>query len=451
MRPSWPVALCGMAWSCATHVAPGPETLPPAEIYDISLRVDVDTALQPPAPELQDTLPASFGFDLELVVAVMDARRFRDDSLGRLVWIDQATLDGAPWGLAGRSVELRSFVDGEILAIGDGAHLAGLDRQGDSLEILFGLLSPHIPTLQEGGRAPSANTFVVQVDPWRGLRERTELDWTHAGMVEDGWRLTYTGDWRGRGKGGPEGDEAGALVFDGQVAGELRVARADRALLAHQASWTRELSVTSPDAPAGPVTLTQRQRFAAELRRRPGPDAAIEARMRLPAEARIALAQASIDAPVDADGRSLGRYLRDDEVQRAIDALVPALSGCVPAGVESARFTATVQIAGDGGLRGALAPDPLGSSAACVRDALLSVRLPIHDEASVRVELDLDRVGGALVQQGTARILAREVPLAFVLVPPNTTADAARALAARMQSTVSGQGSSVQGSDPTGD
>lgn len=446
-RIGWMVLLVS-ALGCARHVAPGPERLPPAAIYDLRLTVGTETTLSPAlqAEVLPDAAallqPAQL--ELSLVLGVMDARRFRDDSLGQLLWIDAATANGAPWDLAGRSAELRAFLDGEILAVDGWSHLAGPGRGGESLEILLGLLSPHIPSLDDGESGRSVSTFAVEVDPWRGLREQIAATWTHQGMDEQGWRFGYAGEWSGRGRGGPR-EATGALRFQGQVSGSVRVAQADHALLEHSADWTREVVLSFDDAPGGPVELVQTQRFHAELRRRPGPDPGIEARMRLGPEQRLALASASMVDPVAADARSLGRYLRPDTLAPTLAPAAPAALACLAAaGAPSQPLRLEIDAQGRARVGdGAGAPE----LAACVDGALASLTLPAHDDAPA-IALWTPADGAAA--PSTVELSPREVPLAFVLTPAGAET-AARALADRLRTAETETGKPVQGSDQAGD
>lgn len=438
------LAPCLLAQGCARAVVPGPETLPPAEIYDLALRVEVQTRAEPPLPALDPALFAPFTLDLALVIGEMDARRFRDDSIGHLLWIDAATANGAPWDLAGRSAELRAFLDGEILALDGWSHLAGPGRAGESLEILPLLLSPHIPSLDDGESGRSVSTFAVEVDPWRGLREQVAATWTHQGMDDQGWRFGYAGEWSGRGRGGPR-EATGALRFQGQVSGAVRVAEANHALLEHSADWTREVVLGLDDAPGGPVELSQTQRFHAELRRRPGPDPGIEARMRLGFDQRLALASASMTDPVAADARSLGRYLHPDTLAPALAPAAPAALACLAAAGAPGQ-PLRLEIDAQGRARvadGAGAPE----LAACVDGALASLTLPAHDDAPAFATWT---PGDGAAAPSSVELSPREVPLAFVLTPAGAET-AARALADRLRGADTESGKPVQGSDQAGD
>ena len=100
---------------------------------------------------LQDATEA----ELVLRLSVVPVRRFIDGSLGQRVRVDHATLsvDGQPYDeleLEGRTVELRTFPDGEIRR--SAGSIAGLDLTAswEVFEVVFPAISPAPPSLKRG-------------------------------------------------------------------------------------------------------------------------------------------------------------------------------------------------------------------------------------------------------------------------------------------------------------
>ena len=95
---------------------------------------------------------------LDTVVSLNDVRVFRDGSVGKKAVFESAELvkNGAivkDFELAGRAVEIRTFPDGEILAISWMEKVAGPGRMLDVFEVIFPALSPAAPPLRKNEEA----------------------------------------------------------------------------------------------------------------------------------------------------------------------------------------------------------------------------------------------------------------------------------------------------------
>jgi hypothetical protein len=192
-------------------------------------------------------------------------RAFRDGSNGYLIrWVglQEATQEDGPWApspLSGRSVELRTFADGELLQIREVDHVAGAPRHGDSLDVLYPLLSPVVPNLAVGqtGRRRSGWPFVVSRSA--SWRNDLEADWTLVDSTDGVAHVTYTGVLSGTGYDRRHGME---VVVSGTATGEVWMREGDAVPLRHTFEWERQVTATYGNTGA---TVVQTQSYTGEI------------------------------------------------------------------------------------------------------------------------------------------------------------------------------------------
>lgn len=246
------------------------QQLPERAQYSVHLEAQLSTQAIGPKGEISEVAAAgdaSLTFDAE--VGLSFARTFRDGSLSHLLVFEEATLAdaarGSSHGLEGRTVELRRFPNGEILAIDLAEHIMGPGRHGEIVDVLFPAISPNPPDLgQPGATAVRLHNWPMVDDDRNGMFNQLALEWTHAGLVQRGtdelFRLDYTGSWTGDGRdivGGHEVD----LDLEGTAQGSLLLSRADLRLVSHELRWSREVTWKHPEG----VTVTQTTDFEGEV------------------------------------------------------------------------------------------------------------------------------------------------------------------------------------------
>lgn len=212
---------------------------------------------------------------MELRLRVEPSRAFRDGSYGRLIHVESANLsqktDGAlsplEGHLVGRTVELRTFPDGEILDISWADKVAGPSRYLDVFEVIYPALSPAAPSISEG-------EAVKQRIIWP-FRQENELRWDNIvdavwrnhgqdniRQVET-WRLSYEGAWGTEGKT-RRASPAREWKASGKAKGTAHFDRRSSDLVSHSIDWSRVVTVAGV---AG--KLTQSQQFSGSVERLP--------------------------------------------------------------------------------------------------------------------------------------------------------------------------------------
>lgn len=273
------VALCvGLLAAC------GPKqplsSTPTSHRYrlELDLRTEV-TAPDAPAA-LVEALEAHGSVDERhaLTLEVSRSRRFRDGSEGLLIHITEADVMPAGGssqrsGLAGRALELRRFGDGEILQMGPVAPLAGGDRQGEVLDLIFPLLSPSPPDLRSGQTAQRVARWPFRLAGDVGQRGMVELNWHYEDTAElDGigtHHLTYEGPWETLGSDRASDWPRGMRAL-GEAEGEVWLGRADLMVQQHRFSWTRSVVIRGPRlGEQSRREVYQEQEFVGVLRRLP--------------------------------------------------------------------------------------------------------------------------------------------------------------------------------------
>ena len=254
--------------SCGGRAVVGADGPAPAR-YLVRIGAEFGPILDPTTEaHLQDDKSA----ELSLRLSVVPTRRFVDGSIGQRVQIDQGALnvDGNSFDeleLVGRSIELRTFPDGEILSLGWIDRWAGPRRFMEVFEVVFPAISPAPPSLKKG---ETASRRIIW--PFLGqhrLRWDSAVDarWTNHGSIDRGtetvWHLAYEGPWRIHG-GRRSGPEAIKVTSTGDAEGQVWFDKASGELVAHEFSWSREVHLAGAGG-----RLKQMQAFNGRVERLP--------------------------------------------------------------------------------------------------------------------------------------------------------------------------------------
>jgi len=363
----------------------------------------------------------------ELELELRLARRFRDGSLGWLVRVLEARREADPelglsptsaWGLRGRSIELRTFDDGEVLSVEPGRELVGADRLGGLADLLGPLLSPHAPALRVDQSQRRTTRWAVLWGLGDGLRVRLNAEWTALARDKKAgtWRLGWSGpiDGRGRESQALAPEAVRATELKGEASGEAVLLDIPRLpvplrLVEHELRLSRSLRTTFPQAVGGPVELVQDQALKAHSRvlERGGP----------PADDPLGGIRAPQSAdPLVADRSPLDRYVDAPRAAAAMDALAQAMSPCLT-GLPDGAWPLTLWIAGSGqGLRLEAQGAP-PEVERCLEQARQGLRLPPTEDEQVELR------GTVLLRQGRAeavpgvQLLPRRAELGLLLLP----------------------------------
>jgi len=212
------------------------------------LRIDTDTLAAQDATDLQ----------LSLDVSVQAVRTFRDGSVGKRVVFTAAELKqngqvAEGLELQGRAVELRTFPDGEILAIGWIDRIAGADRFMDVFEVMFPAISPAPPSVKANQSVKRRIIWPFLTDD--GLRWDSAVDavWSNQGLEEKqnrkAWHLTYEGPWRIH--GGRRGrQEVIHYRATGSANGTAWFDKGTGDLIEHSFEWGRTVILKGPGGEA---------------------------------------------------------------------------------------------------------------------------------------------------------------------------------------------------------
>jgi hypothetical protein len=203
---------------------------------------------------------------LDLLVSIGRMREFRDGSFGELIRFERALRDGKPMALEGRSVELRRFGDGEMLAINPANELVGGVRQGEVYDIVFLLLSPQPRSLKKGETGMRTMRLPLQWSRTDGWTHQFRTQWTYMGATRGKGgeqHLRYTGSSQ---TAGGANLPTVKVLGDGTVVGEVWYDRVDQGLRRHEVNWSRTVHVEYPDVG---VRISQLQEFVGRLERAP--------------------------------------------------------------------------------------------------------------------------------------------------------------------------------------
>ena len=220
-----------------------------------------------------EVLQPSATIALELRVRMVPTRRFSDGSYGRLLYLERAKItrtDGPDEQvidnqLAGRTVELRTFPDGEILDISWGGKVVGQGRYLDVFDVIFPAVSPSAPSLLDGEATRRNMIWPVRQSKMFRWDNMVEALWQNEGQVEvDGtsaWSLLYQGEWVTKGitRDAQPRRQWSAV---GQSTGTIRYDTEGANMLEHRLDWTRTVSVRGEGG-----IVSQEQRFVGTVER----------------------------------------------------------------------------------------------------------------------------------------------------------------------------------------
>jgi len=237
----------------------------PEKLYEVSVQADFDTSGE--GVDVSDYAEQQVFLRGRLLKA--ETREFRDGSEGHMLRFEsfeQAPTAEGPWlrsELSGLSIELRVFPTGEILRVGDAAHIAGAPRHGEVFDILLPALSPMVPAVKPGKESWRRASWPFEVGYQRGWRNEVIALYANQGFEDSALGRTAHLEYAGQlsGKGSDSRMEAEVEVT-GEVSGAVWMRTSDAVLLRHELDWTRTVSATY----SGDVTLTQVQHFVASAR-----------------------------------------------------------------------------------------------------------------------------------------------------------------------------------------
>ncbi len=223
--------------------------------------------------ETGDVLQPAMTIALELRVRLVPTRRFADGSYGRLMHVDGAQItrtDGSQTvnienQLTGRSVELRTFPDGEILDISWGEKVAGQGRYLDVFDVVFPAVSPAAPSLADGERAKRSLIWPLRQSKMFRWDNTVEASWLNEGPVDildvPAWALRYDGEWFTKGVT-REARPPRQWDASGQSNGTIHFAQDGSDMIEHRLDWRRTVSVRG----LGGIAV-QEQRFVGTVER----------------------------------------------------------------------------------------------------------------------------------------------------------------------------------------
>ena len=208
---------------------------------------------------------------MQLRLRVEPTRAFRDGSYGRNIYIDSVSVqtgsDAQPIAtqLRGRSVELRTFPDGEILDIAWSDKVAGDGRYLDVFEMVYPAVSPSAPTISEGDIIKQRIIWPFRIENSMRWDNIVDAIWRNHGKSEvtggETWLLSYEGAWGTEGKTRrmlPKQEWKGR----GAAKGDVHFDKKTSDLVRHSMNWSRVVSVRGEGG-----VLIQRQEFTGSMER----------------------------------------------------------------------------------------------------------------------------------------------------------------------------------------
>mgnify|MGYP002631375834 CR=1 FL=1 len=308
------------------------------------------------------------------------SRTFRDGSRGwmlRFEGVEQSASAEGPWieaGISGRSVELRTFESGEILAIEDVEHVAGPGRYGEILDVIFPAVSPVVPALEPGDEAWRRSAWPTVVGSQRAWQNALVATWTHEGKGAGEIALSYEGGLEGKGK---DGAADASLTQTGEARGSLTLRASDLRLLRHDLDWTRVVDVDYGER----VALTQTQVFSGSIEL-------------IGEEASSRVGDAPGRPTAEDDAAPTGRYLSSAEVHALLLEQLPSLASCYEdsgearARTELGEVYVNWRVASDGSVREVRLHESrseLPELDACLVQRVGLLRFRAHDEAPIDI------------------------------------------------------------------
>ena len=279
-----PLLMTAIPSGCVHPAAPTGSSPLPVYAYHLAMVVDFDTTLQPPPAHPSARAGVHrHGEEWSLAVTVTPTDRRGDGSLVERIDFDVVDVRGLPTSgsegaagaseahpLEGRSMRMRRFDSGEILAVLDASHVLGADRQLEVVDLILPVLSPKVPALRRGDRVTWNTRWPLELGDDRQQLGMLRLTWSLVGVERVGgepcWRVTYEGDWQTRigQRAGPRPVE-GVLEGVGTATGEAWISKRTGAVERHRFDWTRQVDVPAADGTA--TAISQTQRFSGSLER----------------------------------------------------------------------------------------------------------------------------------------------------------------------------------------
>jgi len=234
----------------------------------LSARFHVEDPEGLPQPALAALAPTTVAVDL--VVERVLAREFRDGSLGWALTFSEASArfgrdtptEPLPLSLAGRTVELRTFPDGELLDVSLVEHIVGPGRLGDVLDVVFPAITPAPPPLRPGQSAGRAMHWPVRLNRDSVLLSSAWARWEAVDQTREQRQVRYAGPIEARGRD-LIGEASATFEGSGSVSGDVWLGRRDEGLLRHVFEWERRLEARYPSG----ATFTQVQVYSGEVER----------------------------------------------------------------------------------------------------------------------------------------------------------------------------------------
>lgn len=365
-------------------------------------------------------LPPGGVIDLDLTVSAGEVRRFRDGSVGQMIRFEQSGLEI----LQNQTIELRTFLDGEILAVGLLEHVVGGGLGLDVLDPILPLLSPSPPRLEEGQPTRRAFQWPLRVDTERRWLNRVEATWTNLGLEPVGegraWHLRWEGPWRAEGQDG-RATPALKAEANGTASGEVWIDAEDLRPLRADFQGERALALT------GAASVGQTQRFALSLERSPDPVVG------WPSYAELS------------ESLPLPRYLNVADARAVVLGALPSFQACLPAEAPlETEARLSLQILADGAVGlASLSESALSEPVArCVEQVGRGLRFPAHDGPPTPLEWPVvTRAGQVTAHPGVLLGSSEDIPMFFAVqrtVAPETRASLTAALG--YASALSGEG-----------
>ncbi|MFT5586892.1 MAG: hypothetical protein ACI9VR_004495 [Cognaticolwellia sp.] len=174
------------------------------------------------------------------------ARRYPDDSQGWVVrfgLVETAPTPEGPWTrneLSGKTVELRGFDNGEVLALGGAEHLAGAPRYGEVLDFVFVAISPTVPDLKVGESGWRRQNWPFLVAKRRRMHSTLHAEWTAVERSPQRAVMDYQGRLEGRGLDTPA---QASMTLSGQAQGQVVMRVGDASMEKHTLDWTRVMAI----------------------------------------------------------------------------------------------------------------------------------------------------------------------------------------------------------------
>lgn len=218
-----------------------------------------DIAVLAPYAEQQEWLRGS--------ISRTYARRYQDDSMGWVVrfgLVESASSAEGPWTrteLSGKSVELRGFDNGEVLALRGAEHLAGAPRYGEVLDFVFVGISPTVPDLKPGESGWRRQNWPFLVAKQRRMHSTLHAEWTAIDRSPQRLTVDYQGKLEGRGLDTPA---QASMVLSGQASGQVVMRVGDASMEKHTLDWFRVMEIAYAGSGA---QVKQTQHFVGSFQR----------------------------------------------------------------------------------------------------------------------------------------------------------------------------------------